>query len=211
VSLRSLLSLVAPPLCAACGASAGAAEPLCARCRADLRWLGHARVRVGAVDAWAPLAYEGPARALVRGLKFGGMHAAARTMASQVVANAPDALFCAGRLVPAPLHPARLRRRGYNQAERLAVSIGERVGLPVSDCLERSGPPATQVGRDRAERLAGIAGQVSLRAGRVPPARAIVVDDVLTTGATIGACASALLDAGVGDVLAVAYARTPGR
>jgi ComF family protein len=211
MQIRSLLSFVAPPLCAACGASAGSAEPLCGHCRAGLRWLGAETVSVGPIVAWAPLAYEGAARALVRGLKFRGMHAAARTMAAQIVANAPPDLLTSGELVPAPLHPARMRRRGYNQAERLAAAIAELTGLPVSDCLERSGPPATQVGRDRTERLAGIAGRVALREGADVPRRAIVVDDVLTTGATISACATTLAEAGAEQVLAMAYARTPGR
>jgi ComF family protein len=209
--LRRILSLLAPPLCAACGSVAGAAEPLCGRCRAALRWLGASVARAGPLSVWAPVAYEGPARALVRGLKFASLVKAADTMAAHIAANAPPGWLRHGRLVPVPLHPARMRTRGYNQAERLAAAVGSRIGLPVDDCLARAGPATTQVGRDRAERLSGIAGAVTLREGGEPPARAIVVDDVMTTGATLAACANALTAAGTADAVGLAYARTPGR
>src|SRR4051794_9788591 len=250
--LPTLIELLAPPLCAGCGATAGAAEPLCGRCRGGLRWLGPdpvelqldraapgrlaagaagcaaiaagtaagaavaagaagcaaiaagtaagAAVAAGAAGcaaappllAWAPLAYEGPARGVVRALKFKGARRAAGTMAAQIVANAPPGWLDDPRaaLVPAPLHPKRARSRGYNQARLLADAIAERTGLPVADCLDRTGSTRTQVGRDRRERLTGIAGSVRLRAP--PPARALLVDDVITTGATLLACGELL-------------------
>jgi predicted amidophosphoribosyltransferase len=223
-----LLRLLAPPLCAGCGGDAGGAEPLCAWCRGELRWLGPEPVEVAGVRVWAPLAYEGPARGVVRALKFGGARRAAAAMAAQIAANAaPGWLDAAsGMLVPVPLHPSRARKRGYNQARLLADAIAARTGLPVTDCLERAGPRGTQVGRDRAQRLAGIAGTITVRRsaarhfdhachGRnapcenrvAVPAVAILVDDVITTGATLAACADALGT----EVRAVAYARTPGR
>src|SRR4051794_9480296 len=112
MALRSFVSIVAPPLCVCCGASAGSAEPLCARCRAGLRWLPPEPAPYG----WAPLAYEGGARALVRALKFRGAVGLAATMAAQIAATAPAELLDGFTLVPVPIHPARLRRRGYNPA-----------------------------------------------------------------------------------------------
>jgi ComF family protein len=133
-------------------------------------------------------------------------------MAAQVVANAPAGWLDAVALVPAPLHPARLRRRGFNQAERLARAIERRAGVPVADCLARAGPRATQMGRGRAARLTGIAGAIALRReARAPPGRIIIVDDVITTGATLAACADALDQDGASEIAAIAYARTPGR
>jgi ComF family protein len=211
VPLRSLVSLLAPPVCAGCGGHAGPAEPLCGPCRRELRWLAGVS-RLGGLDVFAPLAYEGPARAMVRALKFRGATLAADAMAAQIATGAPGGVLDSGALVPVPLHARRLRRRGFNQAERLASALGRRVGLRVVDCLARSGAARTQVGRDRAERLAGVDGTVALRAGVGGlPRRAILVDDVVTTGATLGACAAALRGAGVAEVTAVAYARTPGR
>jgi ComF family protein len=157
------------------------------------------------------VAYEGPARALVRALKFRGAFLAGHAMASQIAAGAPPGVLERGRLVPVPLHPRRRRRRGFNQAERLAAAISARTGLRVCDCLERSGASITQVGRDRSARLEGVAGTVAVRHGAEVPNVAVLVDDVATTGATLAACASALRAAGVREVTAVAYARTPGR
>lgn len=206
-----LLNAIAPPICAGCGDDARAAEPLCARCRGDLRWLAGEPIVLGGVRVWAPVAYEGPARGVVGALKFRGARRAASAMAAAITANAPTGWLDGRVLVPVPLHPTRARRRGYNQAELLASEIGCRTGIETADCLVRAGPRGTQVGRDRAQRLAGIAGTVTVAEGRSAPRLPVLVDDVVTTGATLAACRRALLEAGAGEVVAVAYARTPGR
>ena len=159
---------------------------------------------------WAPLAYEGGARALVGALKYRGALQAADLMAAQMAANAPPGQLLGRAFVPVPLHPARRRRRGYNQAERLARALAERSGAVVCDCLERTGSRRAQVGRPRAERLEAIEGAIGARAGVGVPARVLVIDDVVTTGATLAACVRVLRRAGA-DVRAIAYARTPGR
>jgi ComF family protein len=211
--IARLLSLVAPPLCIACGAAARVQDPLCRGCRGELRWLGDEQAEGAGVPAWAAVGYEGPARAMVRALKFRGAVRLVEAMAAQMAANAPPGLLAERTLVPVPLHPARRRRRGFNQAEELARAVGRRCGLQVIDCLVRSGGSAgaTQVGMGREERLSGLDGSVHMRDGAPVPLRALLVDDVVTTGATLAACARALADAGVGDVGAIAYARTPGR
>ncbi len=213
---RNALASVAPPGCFACGASAGGALPLCPVCRDGLGWLSAETVRLDAgdglsVEAWAPLAYRGGAKALARALKFRGAVALADGMAAQIVASVPGQLVEGGSLVPVPLHPARRRRRGFNQAQVLARAIAARAGLEVADCLIRGGARGTQMGRDRDERLAALAGAMSVRSGARAPARAVLVDDVLTTGATFLACAATLRVAGADHVRALAYARTPGR
>lgn len=209
--LARLLAPLAPPLCAACGAHAGAAEPLCGDCRGGLRWLAREPVFLGALPVWAPVAYDGPARALVRALKFRSAVRAAHVMGAQIAANAPPALLDAGALVPVPPHPARRRRRGFDQAELIAHALGRHTGLPLATCLERCGAAATQVGRGRAQRLTGVAGTVAVVSGAAVPARPLLVDDVVTTGGTLTACAAALRAAGSGPPAAVAYARTQGR
>jgi ComF family protein len=207
--LRALLVPAAPPVCVACAAHAGPAEPLCRRCRRELRWLGPDLASACGVEVWAPLAYEGPARAVVKALKFGRVARLAETMAAQIAVNAPPHALAGAAFVPVPLDPARLRRRGFNQAERLAAALAARTDLGLADCLERSGARGTQVGRDRRARLRGIAGSVRVRGE--PPAEVVLVDDVVTTGATLAACAEALRAAGVRSVRAIAYARTLGR
>jgi predicted amidophosphoribosyltransferase len=202
----ALLSILAPPLCIACAADAGRAAPLCRECRSEL-----ARSAGGSGGiAWTAYPYDGPAGAMVRALKFGSRIPIADVMAAQVASNAPPGLL-AGALVPVPVHDDHRRRRGLAHAALLAEALGRRTGLPVADCLERHGDPRPQVGRGRRERLAGIAGTIAVRAGAVVPARAVLVDDVVTTGATVGACAGALRAAGTVEVAAAVYARTAAR
>ncbi len=209
--LARLTSLLAPPLCVACGAHAGDAEPLCAPCRAGLRWLGSDGAAPGSPPAWAPLAYEGSAGAMVRALKFRGAWRVADSMAAQIAANAPPGWFSGAVLVPVPLHRARLRRRGFNQAELLAGALGKRIGSPVHDCLERIGSRQPQVSRDRSDRLVAMSAAVRARANVAAPPVCVVVDDVITTGATLSACAGALTAAGASRVRGAAYARAEGR
>jgi ComF family protein len=203
-----LADLVAPPLCWTCRGPAARGEPLCRGCRRLLRFLGSRPVRLAGLQAWAAVAYEGPARDLVGALKFDGALAVAEAMARLVVASAPAGMLSAP-LVPVPLHPARLRRRAFNQAAVLAEAIGARASQPVIDCLVRRGPDVRQVGRGRAARLAGPAGAF-VATGAVPD-RVALVDDVVTTGATLAACARALRAAGATQIAALAFARTPGR
>lgn len=207
------LSLLAPPLCTGCGRHARRAAALCTACRASLRWLGPQLLAAPGFELWAPVAYEGAAAALVRGLKFRGALVLADVMASQIAANAPPGALVSppdGVLVPVPLHRARRERRGFNQAERIAAALGARTGLEVRDCLERGGSRDTQMGRDREQRRR-IGGAVRLRRGAEAPAVVTLVDDVATTAATLSACARALKEGGTGVLTAVTYARTPGR
>jgi ComF family protein len=171
--------------------------------------LGPETVPLAGVATWAPVSYEGPARALVRGLKFRGAAAIAEAMAAQIAARVPPRLLEESTLAPVPLHPSRQRRRGFNQAERLARALAERTGLGLAACLDRSGPSRPQTGRPRADRVTAMRGAVT--ATRRPPPRVVLVDDVATTGATLAACAGALRAAGADRVVALAYARTPAR
>lgn len=210
--LAAALDLLVPRACWGCGARPRRGEPLCLACRRALRWLGADPVRLAGVPVWAPVAYDGPARALVAGLKFRGAAGLAAPMAAQVAAAAPARLLRPpALLVPVPLDPRRARARGYNQAERLAAQLARRTGMRVADCLRRRpGARGGQVGRGRGERLTALDGAFEPAPATVP-ARAVLVDDVVTTGATIAACAAALHAGGASDVAAVAYARTPGR
>lgn len=212
--LTRLLSLVVPPLCVSCGDAAPLHQPLCRECLGGLRWLSFEQPLAGTgVAVWAAVSYEGAARALVRALKFRGAVGLVDAMAAQMAANAPPGLLEGRSLVPVPLHAARRRRRGFNQALEIARALSRRAGLPLTDCLERTsgGARESQVGRGREDRLSALQGRFRMRGGAPVPLRALLVDDVVTTGSTLAACAAALAEAGVREVGAVAYARTPGR
>ena len=172
-----------------------------------LEFLGPASVAVRGLRAWAPVSYEGPARAIVRRFKFHSATALADHMAAVIAANAPARLL-AHPLVPVPTPPRRRRARGFCQATLLAEALAARTGLPVLELLERAGAAPRQVGRARGQRLRVPPGFSAVRQGA---GTVLLVDDVVTTGATLGACAQALRAKGWHCGHAVAYARTPVR
>ncbi len=222
--LHQLLALLAPPTCASCRAPLPAADALvCSWCFRELRWLGPGGCRrcglprhggrgcpaAGAAfaSAWAPLAYEGSARGLVRALKFHGALPLAGLMAAQMAVNAPSwALEGARAVVPVPSASARRRRRGFDPAALLAAELATRLRLPVADCLGRSGRAPRQLGAGRSERRAP--GRIRVRVTGPVPERVLLVDDVHTTGATLAACAAALRAGGAGQVRAATLVRT---
>jgi predicted amidophosphoribosyltransferase len=222
--LRELIALFAPPGCLACGrALAGAHARLCAECVRALPWLAagcprcalprHRGNRCPAAHAafpraWAPMAYHGVARRLVAALKFRSALVAADLMAAQMTATLPATLRGGPgiALVPVPAAPARRRRRGFDPARELTVALARRTDRPVADCLVRRDRATRQVGASRRERRAP--GRLVVAVRGPPPQRAILVDDVHTTGATLDASTRALTDAGVEVVAAITYART---
>jgi len=111
-------------------------------------------------------------------------------------------------IVPVPLHPSRLRERGYDQAALLARAAARRFALPCRDLLVRTHPTGAQVGLDRRRREANVRGAFRARRA-IPGARVCLVDDVLTTGATAAEAARALLAAGAAHVEVRTLARAP--
>jgi predicted amidophosphoribosyltransferase len=220
--LQQLVSLVVPPSCLACRAPLGSGTDLCGPCRRRLRWLRDVCPRCGlpapcgrtcpaarsAVDrAWAPLVHEGPARRLVVAFKHHGRLPLAGAMAAHMVASAPRDLMADGVvLVPVPADAWRRRRRGFDHTLPLARAVSARSGLPVQRQLSRAPGVAAQVGRGRSGRLQ--AGAVAgVRSRPQSPVRALLIDDVHTTGATLDACARALRAEGSRRVDALTYTR----
>jgi ComF family protein len=110
-------------------------------------------------------------------------------------------------LIPVPVHPDRLRERGYNQAALLALGLAVHRRLPVLELLTRGRPTTKQHRLDRAARLRNLRAAFVLRDSARPPPKVIVVDDILTTSATLEACAATLLAAGCDQVYGFTLAR----
>jgi len=196
-----LLALIAPPLCAVCGKDCDS-DPVCGDCAGAI-----ARARPqpfwapGLDRALAAAPYEGAARALIAALKFGGRLALADVAAAAIESRLEP--FVTGTLVPVPADPWRRRLRGFDSAALIAESLARRLDRPVSHCLSRAHAPR-QVGRPRSQRIG--APPATCACAPVPP-KAILVDDVATTGATLAGCARALRHGGSAEVLALTFAR----
>ncbi len=224
--VRALLSVVVPPLCCACREPEFSGRPLCPSCRSRLVVLPeHRCARCGSPSAaaiprcrecsgralaferaWSPFAYETVARTMVAALKSNGALPLAVLMGDELAERAPPGLL-SGTLVPVPAHARRRRRHGFNQAAAIARTLGRRTKLPTRELLVRAASRPPQVGLERHARLANARGSIRLRSGARAPERAVLVDDVYTTGATLDACARALLSSGSGQVTAVTFAR----
>jgi predicted amidophosphoribosyltransferase len=202
--LHAVATAIAPPLCAACGRFCRPEGVVCNRCG---RRLAAAEPLLGkgppGLDrAWSSAPHEGVARNLVAALKFRRLLPVADLMADRIQWLAP-AHMLSGAIVPVPPAPPRLRRRGFDPAGELAAALAERLSSPLESCLARQGG-GRQVGRRRAQRL----GQPPrIHAAGSAPRSVLLVDDVLTTGATMSACAQALRAAGTARVVAVTFAR----
>jgi ComF family protein len=148
--------------------------------------------------------YEGGVKDLILQLKFHRARAAARTAAVLVLAALPD--DPAAEVVTAvPVSPARHRERGYNQSELIAKHVAAHLDLPFRRLLGRSGS-AHQLGMNRQARLRQVSGAFFV-VRPVTGQRVLVVDDVITTGATLAECASVLQTAGADEVRGAVVAR----
>jgi predicted amidophosphoribosyltransferase len=230
--LAALLDSLAPPLCVLCRGPPAALPWLCAACAAKLELLrGPCCLRCGAprplpaplcahcpdwpprlVAARAAAPHAGTARELVHALKFKGVLAAARPLGHLAAAAARQLRLPKDVLVaPVPLHWRKRRARGFNQAAEIARVAARELGLPLRPrLLRRVRPGLGSVHRSLRGRAREVRG--AFRASAAARGRnVLLVDDVLTTGATLGACARALGRRGVAAAWAVAATRSPSR
>src|SRR5512146_467375 len=202
--LHAVATVVVPPLCAACGRTCRPEAALCTRCsrrlaEADPLEGGGAP---GLDRAWSSAPHEGVARDLVTALKFRRLLPVADLIADRIQWLAPGTIL-SGTIVPVPTAPLRSALRGFDPAAEIAAALARRTELPLSACLIRRGG-GRQVGKRRAQRI-GHPPVIQAR-GQVPRS-VLLIDDVLTTGATLSACARALRASGAIRIAAVTFTR----
>jgi ComF family protein len=235
---RGALNLLLPPLCACCDATVAGdgqlcagcfqqmafiSEPACQRCGlpfGSLEAAGPARICDDCATApppWrqarAALLYDDPAKRLILPLKHDDRGENAAVLALHMQRAGAALLGRADLLVPVPLHRWRLLRRRYNQAAFLAHAVARRAGRHVlADALRRVQATAPLGGLNAAERRLVLEDSIEIRPARREAVRGrsiLLIDDVLTTGATAGACTRALLDAGAANVDVLVASRVP--
>lgn len=231
---RLLLSLLFPPRCAACDIPLlGALDAaLCPTCSLEIGFLGsetcgycgstvgrftdggkgcrncspthmHFTRAAGVTD------FEGSARKLVHALKYRNERHLAPWMAASMVRRILDVKFPVAftHVMPVPLHPRRYRERGYNQAALLGNHIARALGCPFrGDLLRRIRHTPSQTFLDFKARAGNVTDAFGMRE-EVPEAQVLLVDDVMTTGATADACARVLRGHGAKRVYVVVFAR----
>jgi len=233
MALRTALDLALPPLCPACRAPVEG-RGLCPVCWSKLSFItrpycerlgipfvydpGPGILSMEAIAdppayqrARAAVRFDEISRALVHALKYGDRLDLAPMMGRWIGHAGREILAEADALVPVPLHWRRLWARRFNQSAMLAAAISAESGVPIAaGALKRVKPTAQQVGLSRSERAANVQGAFRVPAegrGAVAGRRLVLVDDVLTSGATVDGCARALLRGGAANVDVLIFAR----
>ncbi|WP_223861446.1 ComF family protein [Geminicoccus harenae] len=228
-----LIDAVLPPRCPSCGDMVERQGSLCPPCWHKLRFIAEPACQrcatpvLGAPDgaivcpscivsppvhdrARAALCYDSATAPMILAMKHRGRLQAVRAFGAWMARAGHDLFGESDGLVPVPLHRWRMLWRGYNQSSLLARAVARQVGLPVMDeALARRRATRSQQslsGADRARNMAGGVFDVPARS-LVEGRRLILVDDVLTTGSTLAACTSALLEAGAAQVDVLVLAR----
>jgi ComF family protein len=228
---RAVIDVVLPPRCPCCGEIVDGDDRFCANCFGQLHALGppqcaccgvplphegDAAAQCGAClsapptfqRARAPFAYGGPARQLVLALKHGRRLHLARMMARAMLRTAGE-LPEDAVIVPVPSHRWRLFQRGFNQAAEIARHLSRQSGRPLAvDALARTRATPNTKGLTRKARQKNVQGAFRVaHADQIKGRTIVLVDDVMTTGATVSACAEKLAKAGARQVEVLTYAR----
>ena len=215
--VQRLLDVLLPPTCPGCGREG---EMICAQCRRPLeRRLAEpagvplglpARQPAGIVQLEWCAAYNGPARACLHALKYDGERRLVEPLSEIMAARWARAGIGGDVLVPVPVHAARKRQRGFDQAELLARGVGQRLALPVVHAVRRATKTMAQHALGRRARAANVGHAFAadpICAAQIRGRWVVLIDDLTTTGATLSGCAAVLYEAGASAVSALALAR----
>jgi ComF family protein len=201
-TLSGLLDLLSPPLCPACDGALPPCRTFCAACGAPT---AHGDGSLAGVPVLVAGRYGPPLSTAIQRFKYGGRPELARPLA-RLLLPALEGLAGPLTLVPVPLHARRLASRGYNQAALLAGELSSHTGFAHRPrLLKRAREMEHQVGKSRNQRRENAAGAFALR--QPTRARVVLVDDVITTGSTVRACAQALANGNIELTAVVALAR----
>jgi len=197
---RSRVQAIHDPVCPQCGRPQHNALP-CSQCR-------HAPLEIDGIRS--AVLFEGPLREAIHHLKYNGRTSLAGPLGSLLIVHWQARPLPADVIVPVPLHPARLRERGYNQSTLLAEQLGKACDLPVVEAaLTRIKATLPQVTLNAEQRKANVQEAFEARADLVQGRQIVLIDDVCTTGATLDACSHALKQAGAKSVWALTLGRAP--
>lgn len=206
-----LLCLFFPARCLLCGKLIPPGESLCPMCRKEMPETPICREfpleTGGRLLTFAPFLYEGGCRQSLHRLKFRGERGLSRPF-GRVMAQALPEGESFDEVAWVPMTKRGKRKRGYDQSFLLARSVGRELGLPCLPLLEKTRETQIQhelSREDRAENVKGVYRADSLAAGK----RLLLIDDIVTTGATLQGCAQALYQAGAQKVVALCAASTP--
>jgi ComF family protein len=205
--LDAFLALLFPDRCGGC-ARLGAL--LCQGCRASFQPYPHGsdRFPTSLSDVRIAFLFTGPLREVLHQFKYRSVRRLAQPLGILMAASLAQHPLVADAVLPVPLHPDRLAERGFNQSEELARVVAQALQLPlIANRLSRTRATEQQARLDARARVENMRGAFHWN-GATPPHHILLVDDVLTTGATMGACAEALRTAGVDVVYGLALART---
>lgn len=219
--MRFLLELIYPrrAVCMGCGSMIGCERrDVCNECRQKLAkdWIGvrHTKADSGLDCAAFAHSYRGVAGNLVRKLKYSSVRLLAEEMGADVARAAQMLRIEQIDFVTAvPMHPKRLRKRGYNHGEELAKSVAQYMGLKYAPLLKRRRNDAQQANLNLEKRRRNLIGAFEISEeyqNKLDKAVVLLIDDVYTTGATAKACSEALRAAGVGRLYFAAYTLSEG-